>query len=222
MKLLKKIQIKLNSLSLKKIKFSDLPQITKVYLYAGDVPPMKEYREYIGLSLKQWNKNHIKHDVLKKYPIADNSIERYQSEDVFEHIEYEELPRVINEIFRVLKTGGLFRLSLPDYNCDILHERSQKDENGEIIFDSLGGGKFVDGKVINGGHVWFPTYIKVKELLEKTEFKNFTFLHYYQEMGKGITNTIDYSQGFVMRTPDNDDRVKNPYRPLSLVVDCIK
>ena len=222
MEILKKVKRKLKSLSIKKIKFSDLRKREKVYLYAGDIHPMKEYREYIGLSLRQRNKNHIKHNVLKKYPLEDNSIDRYQSEDVFEHINYEQLPGVINEIYRVLKKGSLFRLSLPDYSCDILYERSQKNENGEIVFDSFGGGKFVDGKVINGGHVWFPTYINVKELLEKTDFKFFTFLHYYDETGKGITNKIDYSKGFVMRTPDNDDRVKNPYRPLSLVVDCIK
>ena len=222
MEILKKVKWKLKRLFIKKVEFSDLRKKKKVLLYAGDVPSMEEYSKSIGLSLTQWNKNHIKHDVLNKYPLNDNSIDIYQSEDVFEHINYEQLPVVINEIFRILKKDGLFRLSLPDYNCDILYERSQKNENGEIVFDSFGGGEFADGKVINGGHVWFPTYINVKELLEKTDFKNITFLHYYDEMGKGITNKIDYSKGFVMRTPDNDDRVKNPYRPMSLVVDCLK
>ena len=37
-----------------------------------------------------------------------------------------------------------------------------------------------------------------------------------------ITNKIDYSLGYISRTPDNDDRVKNPYRPMSIVVDCYK
>lgn len=77
-------------------------------------------------------------------------------------------------------------------------------------------------KFLNGGHLWFPTYVKVKELLEKTDFIHYTFLHYYDENGTGITNKIDYSKGFVRRTPDNDDRVKDPYRPMSIVVDCIK
>lgn len=222
MDILNKIKKKLNNLTLKKAKFSDLNKGEKIYLYAGDVPKMKEYREYIGLSLNQSNKNHIKHDVLKKYPLQDNTVNRYQSEDVFEHINYEQLHLAINEIYRVLKKGGLFRLSLPDYKCDILNDRTTKNEKGELVFDPYGGGTFVDGKVLNGGHLWFPTYSTVKELLEKTNFKNYTFLHYYDEEGKGITNKIDYSKGFVMRTPDNDDRVKNPYRPMSIVVDCIK
>ena len=135
-----------------------------IYLYAGDIPPMAVYKEYIGLSLTQRNANHIKHNVLKKYPLKDNTVDRYQSEDVFEHINYEHLHLVINEIYRVLKKGGLFRLSLPDYECDILKERTLKNDKGELIFDPLGGGKFIDGKVLNGGHLWFPKYSNVKEL----------------------------------------------------------
>ncbi len=222
MKTLKKVKSRIENLFMKKVEFSDLINKEKVYLYAGDVPLMKEYNEYIGLSLTQWNKNHLKQDILKKYPIEDNSVDRYQAEDVFEHINLEQLPEVINEIYRILKKGGLFRLSLPDYNCDLFYERSQKNENGKIIFDSFGGGKFIDGKVVNGGHLWFPTYLQVKELIEKTNFKNFTFLHYYNESGESITNEIDYSKGFIIRTPDHDDRVKNPYRAMSLVVDCVK
>ncbi len=222
MKLLNKVTNKLKSLSLNGIKFSDLSKREKIYLYAGDVPAMREYDKYVGLSLSQSNKNHIKHNVLKKYQLEDNSVDGYQSEDVFEHINYEQLQDVINEIYRVLKKGSIFRLCLPDYGCDLLRARSQKNGKGEIIFDPVGGGKYVDGKVINGGHMWFPTYVNVKALLESTHFKNITFLHYYDENGKGITNKIDYSKGHVMRTPDHDDRVKNPYRPLSLVVDCIK
>jgi SAM-dependent methyltransferase len=221
MKVIKIIK-KIKNLFSKKINFSDLNKMQKIYLYAGDIPEKTEYNEYIGLSISKWNSNHIKHNVLKKIPLKNNSIDRYQSEDVFEHIDYDQLHLVINEIYRVLKKGGLFRLSLPDYKCDILKERSIKNENGELVFDPVGGGKLIDGKVVNGGHLWFPTYIKVKELLEKSDFTNYTFLHYYDEEGNGITNTIDYSKGFVMRTPDNDARVKNPYRPLSLVVDCIK
>jgi hypothetical protein len=122
----------------------------------------------------------------------------------------------------VLKKGGLFRLSVPDYQCDVLYKRSLKDDKGEIFFDPGGGGKYRKGKIVDGGHVWFPTYRLVKELLEKTEFKNITFLHYYDEQGNPVTKEIDYSKGHVKRTPDHDVRVKTPYRPMSIVVDCTK
>lgn len=204
------------------INFSDLKVKNEIHLYAGDISPIEKYPGYIGLSLTTSDDHHIKHDITQPYPIEDMAIDRYQSEDVFEHIEYVQLPSVINEIHRVLKINGLFRLSLPDYRCDILYERTQKNEKGDLLFDPGGGGYFVDNKVVEGGHVWFPTYRMVKNLLKSTKFTNITFLHYYDEDGRGITNKIDYTKGFVKRTPDNDNRVKYPYRPMSIVVDCVK
>ena len=48
------------------------------------------------------------------------------------------------------------------------------------------------------------------------------YLHYYDENNNAVTKTIDYSNGWICRTPDNDKRVQNPYRPMSIVVDCYK
>lgn len=205
-----------------KIGFDDLITQEAIYLYAGDVPQNGLYNKFVGLSLSQANFQHIQHDVTKKLPLWENCVDIYQSEDVFEHIELEKLPFVLEEIYRVLKPGGIFRLSLPDYQCDILRNRTLKGPNGELLFDPGGGGDFIDGKVVNGGHVWFPLYKSVKEILEKTHFRQIRFYHYYDESGKGVTKPIDYAIGHVMRTPDHDERVKNPYRPMSLVVDCIK
>jgi SAM-dependent methyltransferase len=205
-----------------KVTFGDLSSRKSIYLYAGDVPRNEKYCRYVGLSLSQGDSNHIKHDATTALPLVDSCVDVYQSEDVFEHIEPQKLPEVINEIYRVLKPGGIFRLSLPDYRCDILYERCLKDESGTPIFDPGGGGDYVDGKVINGGHVWFPIYENVKTILNATLFKEVFFYHYYDETGSPVTKDIDYSFGHVMRTPDHDDRVQNPYRPMSIVVDCIK
>jgi len=183
---------------------------------------MEEYDRYVGLSVYQNDGKHIKHDVTNAYPLRDNCVDAYQSEDVFEHIEVNEIPKIVNEIYRVLKPDGTFRLSLPDYGCDILLERTLKSESGELQFDPGGGGNFENGKVVNGGHVWFPNYKTVRTILEKTKFKDIRFYHYYDKNGKPVTHSIDYSNGFVQRTPDNDERVQNPYRPMSIVVDCIK
>ncbi|WP_082984335.1 class I SAM-dependent methyltransferase [Mycobacterium sp. 1465703.0] len=92
------------------MKFSDLSSLNFVKLYAGDIPGMPEYRssKMVGLSLRKKDKWHIRHDVAKPLPIPDESVDNYQSEDVFEHIELERLPATISEIYRVLKKGGLF------------------------------------------------------------------------------------------------------------------
>jgi SAM-dependent methyltransferase len=212
------------------VKFDDLASLPFVNLYAGDLPDMPEYRSHqmVGLSLSQKDDWHIRHDVSKPLPIPDESVDVYQSEDVFEHIEYDRLPATISEIYRVLKPGGLFRLSVPDYRCDILSNRTIKDPEGNFLFDPGGGGAykrrlpFGEKRVVNGGHVWFPRYEAVSQLLAGTKFSKIDFLHYYDENSLPHTERIDYTKGFVKRTPDNDTRVSSPFRPMSIVVDCIK
>ena len=179
----------------------------------------------MGLSLSRSDRRHLKHDVRKRIPLPDNSVSIYQSEDVFEHVEYDELLPIVNEIFRVLETGGLFRLSLPDYRCDVLYSRSEKDNDGRIVFDPGGGGAFRDGKVTDGGHLWFPNYESVAAVMRQSEFmKNgeVRFLHYYDTTSNSITKKIDYSRGIVARTPDFDKRVQNPWRAMSIVIDATK
>ncbi len=103
-----------------------------------------------------------------------------------------------------------------------MRKRSWYDVNGEIVFDPHPGGDYVNGKIINGGHLWFPNYEKVLYLIENSEFTKWEFFHYYDGDGNSVTKKIDYSKGFVMRTPDHDIRVQNPYRAMSIVVDLYK
>ncbi len=201
--------------------FQQLMSQDIIRLYAGDIVPRgTNYNGFIGLSLRQENSNHIKFDLQQKFPLLDSSVDVFQSEDVFEHLSYESVSMVINEIYRVLKPNGLFRLSLPDYNCDILYKRSLCDHDGNIVFDPNGG-----GTLEKPGHLWFPVYENVKNLLDQTLFSDcgkIDFLHYYVSRDKFITRTIDYNNGYIARTPDHDPRVKKPYRPMSIVVDCFK
>lgn len=118
--------------------------------------------------------------------------------------------------------GGVFRLALPDYRNDIMDMRSLKDEKGDILFDPNGGGSYKNGKVIKGGHLWFPKYETVKSLIENSLFTKYEFLHYYNIDGSSITNSIDYSIGYIQRTPDHLEKAKRPYRALSIVVDMYK
>jgi len=202
------------------ITWEQVGRMPVIRLYAGDVPKQKEYEGLIGLSLSRNDQNHLRHDITQPFPLMDNSVDSFQAEDVLEHIPYEKLVPVINEIYRVLKPDGLFRLSVPDYGCDVLQNRSIKDEKGQIVFDPGGG-----GTPENPGHVWFPRIDTVMQLLTKTKFHEsgkIELLHYYNKDGTFVAKPIDYSKGHIMRTPDFDQRVKNPYRPMSLVIDLAK
>lgn len=197
----------------------------EIYLYAGPLwPDLAQFNTHIGLCPEYINENCIIHDVRKNMPIPDYSVEIYQSEDVFEHIEYDILPQVFNEIYRVLKAGGLFRLSLPDYRCDILRNRSVYNDCGKIIFDPGGGGKLEDGIIVDGGHLWFPLLEDVMTLYQRSQFnyQKINLLHGYIDYDNVVLNAIDYSLGHILRTPDHDVRVANPYRPMSIVIDAYK
>jgi SAM-dependent methyltransferase len=124
------------------INFSTIKDLSFIYFYAGDIPQDLNYRK-IGLSLTNNDENHIKHDITNLHDVNDNSVDIYQAEDVFEHIEYNKLESVVKDIYRILKPNGLFRLSVPDYRCDILINRSVKDSDGNIIFDPFGGGNYL-------------------------------------------------------------------------------
>lgn len=205
--------------------WNDLLKRKKRYLYAGQITHKEQYAGYFGLNpfLNEPDPAHIHHDIQNPMPIPNESIDIYQSEDVFEHVPYEKLYTVFNEIYRTLKKGGLFRLSLPDYRFDIYRDRSLKNSEGQIYFDPEGGGYFENGQVLAGGHAWFPTYELVKNLFDKTDFKNcdVKFLHYNTETSS-VTTPIDYSLGMIRRTPDHDMRAKSPYRAMSIVVDVRK
>lgn len=147
-------------------------------------------------------------------------MDAFQAEDVLEHIAYDRIVPVLNEIHRVLKPGAVFRLSVPDYRCDILDARTEKDATGAPVFDPGGGGTRE-----NPGHAWFPRYETVKTLVEKSNFGTageISFLHYYDEHNLPAMREIDYAKGFIQRPPDHDPRVQTPYRPMSLVVDLTK
>lgn len=211
--------------------FEDLAKLPVVHLYAGDIPNKPEYRtrNIVGLSFTQNDAWHIRHDIVHCHPLPDESVDSYQVEDVFEHIPYEKLEYVVADIHRILKKGGLFRLSVPDYRCDILYERSEKDHDGNIVFDPGGGGRYQRqqgrfGKttVVDGGHVWFPVVESVKQLLRDIPFTSVEFLQYFDERSVPHIAPIDYSKGYIQRTPDHDVRVAKSFRPMSIVVDCVK
>lgn len=122
--------------------FGKLDLTKNIKLYAGDIYHDKHKSEpYLyGLSISKADDKHIFHDITTPYPLPDNSIFSYQAEDVLEHIEYSKLKMVIDEIYRILIRGGLFRICLPDYYSPYLKEICMKNSNGEIIFDPTGGG----------------------------------------------------------------------------------
>jgi SAM-dependent methyltransferase len=192
-------------------------------LYAGNIDrTLRQFSTHYGITPFVSSSRNIQHDIRDVLPIPDNSVAIFQSEDVFEHIEYADVGRIFDEVFRVLRPGGLFRFSVPDYRCPILFDRSVKGANGNILFDPGGGGRFENGQVVDGGHLWFPVYETAKNLFDASSFRNILYLHYTDHGGQSVLNPIDYALGNIQRTPDNDERVASPRIAMSIVVDARK
>jgi SAM-dependent methyltransferase len=195
-------------------------------LYAGKLRrALPQFATHFGVTPFYASTRNIKQDVAKPFPIPNGSVDVFQSEDVFEHIELTKMVPIFNEIHRVLAPGGLFRLSLPDYHFDQYIQRCQRGAHGEIVFDPGGGGEFVDGRVTGGGHVWFPTIQIVRDLFSASLFGSHgvvQFLQYNNGDGTFKLDSIDYGLGYIQRTPDHDSRVAERPRPISIVVDARK
>lgn len=203
-----------------RMSFEKLDLSRKIKFYAGDICDDIHMADsdLFGLSINKADSRHIFHDITNKYPLPDNCVYSYQAEDVLEHISPQKLIKTINEIYRILRKGGLFRICLPDYFSPYLKDISMKDKYGNIIFDPMGGGSYGANGVINGGHVWFPTFENVSKLLQETMFKDFLFLCYHTEKGLLVRKEIDFSKGHILRIP-KDERSEWVY---SIIIDCYK
>src|SRR5438128_793923 len=87
------------------------------YLYFGSLGPHErqfQVPNFIGLALEPAHDREIRHNLTDPLPYPDASIARIQAQDVLEHLPFDKVPLVLDEIYRVLKPGGTFRLSVPD------------------------------------------------------------------------------------------------------------
>ena len=61
-----------------------------------------------------WPSDVRRADVRKRIPFSDSSVSYIYSSHTFEHFTYEESLAVAKECFRVLKSGGILRIVVPD------------------------------------------------------------------------------------------------------------
>jgi len=206
-----------------------------LYLYFGNLSPREQqYKSglFWGLTPHPESDRDIPHDARDPLPFSDASVKAVQSQDVFEHLEYNLVASVLDEVFRCLTPGGIFRLSLPDYNSPLLKSRSVYDADGNVLFDAAMGGSVV-GKM-NGGievkfspggeaHIWFPTYSTVTAMIVASQIRkssSIEFHHAWIDSKRFVCKEFDQAIMPVRRSPPNDMRAGG--KPVSIVVDFIK
>ncbi len=189
---------------------------------------------FIGLSLKPSHFSELRCDISRaSLPFVANSIDKVQAEDVLEHIQLSSLPKVCDEVFRVLRKGGVFRLSVPDYNSIVLKRRAIYDYEGRVIADPLTGSSvyydFISEKTLvkhgsdGNSHLWFPTKDLLDSLINNSNLKlceSIKYWHYNLPDGNFVVEDFPNLSMPVFRCPPNDMRAEG--LPISIIVDFIK
>ena len=119
-----------------KLNLSYHPVVLKGYTNVG-MEPLDDLREkyptrtFDGrLSIKQWDVFNL--------PIESESVDFIRAVKIFEYLTSEQEQSLFYEIKRVLKIGGSFEISVPDFD-ELTHEWSSSADDLEKLFKSDGG-----------------------------------------------------------------------------------
>jgi len=205
------------------------------YLYFGSLGPHErqfQIPNFTGLALEPAHDREIKHDLAAALPYPAGSIAKIQAQDVLEHLAFDKVPFVLDEIYRVLKPGGIFRLSVPDYRSPVLKRRSIYDARGRVIGDLLmGAASYLDPATGEArvrfsedgeAHLWFPRYELITHLVLKSELRK-AQIHFYQGFLDDHTylcEPVPENEMFVQRAAPHDGRAGGA--PISLIADFVK
>ena len=205
------------------------------YLYFGSLGLHErqfQIPNFIGLALHPAHDREVKRDLAAPLPYADNSIAKIQAQDVLEHLPLEKVPFVLDEIYRVLKPAGTFRLSVPDYRSPVQKRRSLYDARGRVIgdllmcatsyLDAATGEARIRFSEDGDAHLWFPRYEVITHLVLKSEIRK-AQIHFYQAFVDDhsfLCEPVPENEMFVLRAAPHDRRAGGA--PTSIIADFVK
>ena len=151
---------------------------------------------------------------------------------MLEHLPFDKVSFVLDEIYRVLRPGGVFRLSVPDYRSPVHKRRSVYDWRGRVTGDLLMGADPIsttppamrecalrgDGEA----HLWFPRYELITHLVLKSEIRKSTIKFYqgFLDDHTYLAEPFPEDEMFVVRALPHDRRAAG--QPVSLMADFVK
>ena len=206
------------------------------YLYFGSLGlHERQYQvpNFVGLALHPAHDREVAHDATAALPFADATIAKVQAQDVLEHLPLDRVPFVLDEIYRVLKPGGVFRLSVPDYRSPVMKRRSIYDARGRVTgdllmgatpyFDDTTGDARVRFSEDGHAHVWLPRYELITHLILKSEIRKSGEIKFYQcflDDHTYLCEPVPENEMYVQRAAPHDKRAGGA--PISIVADFTK
>ena len=122
----------------------------------------------------------LKHDISKRFPYEDNSVDFMFSEHCIEHLTEQQGISFFKECYRLLKPEGVVRIST--FDVDDVIKAMNTNSDWKAYRDSYGSqfsyietrAQFLNGVTFyNWGHQWLYNKEELKRLMSKAGFSNF-------------------------------------------------
>jgi predicted SAM-dependent methyltransferase len=142
-----------------------------VYRYSGSHKyySLSEYCEILKKN------TFLYHDLSLSIPLYERSVNFIYSSHFFEHLFKDDAAALLKSCAKVLKPGGIIRISIPDLAYVIsLYSLDRKSEMLEDYFFVEGKGSYL------ARHKYMYDYELIKDALEKAGFSNVTRCNYQQ------------------------------------------
>lgn len=107
-----------------------------IHLGSGD----QDDKRFINIDSIPFKHVHFVHDVTKLPMFHDNRADLVYASHVLEHTSYKYLVETLREWHRILKPGGILRISVPDFD-NILNIYKSENNSIEMIEGPLMGGQ---------------------------------------------------------------------------------
>lgn len=153
----------------------------------GLLPLVNKFPKWLVFLVKigALNRNYITNwpkfrlfDIRKRFNEKNNSTDVVYCSQVLEHFEKWEALKISQEVYRILKKGGIYRVSVPDIN--LLIERFEKNGNTDQLAQAIWGfDKQIEPKsrlqrmarLFIRDHQWLYDVNSMKILLGKAGFR---------------------------------------------------
>jgi len=143
-----------------------------------------ERREEYGKIKKSNEAFYLNYNLLKTWPFENDSIQHIAGSHFIEHLDLNQGIQFLKESFRVLKKGGVIRLSCPDLN---IYARNYIENNRKFFENkwikewcafknAVTPGEIFIAKAYDSGgsHKWFYDFDSLKHVLETAGFQKVT------------------------------------------------
>ena len=101
----------------------------------------------------------MKMDILQPWPWKDQTVDEIVMVSAFEHFEHrDEIPHIINEAHRVLKTNGVFKFDFPDIKKQV---QQYYDKDPEFCMELI----YCNHKDKHSMHLWGYTLMTIGNYL---------------------------------------------------------